>query len=311
MGAAREGDCKSSGNWGEAPLSPVGGLAYVGAMTLDLDPRLIDALLTWQAELGADEYIGDAPVDRFAEAALEAERRAAARPAPAAMEQGGGQAQRGRPAPPPPPPETPKIDPVAESRKAALACESLEALAGAMRDFPHCDLRKGARNFFFGDGNPASRVLVITEAPSREADKQARLRIGRGGALLDLMLDAIGLDCESPDPESGVYLVPVLPWCPPGGRPPEDEDADLRLMQPFLRRHVELADPKLVVLLGNQPCQAVLGKSGISRLRGIWAEAWGRPALPMAHPDSLLRNPAAKREAWADLLSLKARLRAT
>lgn len=296
------------GNWGLAPLSPVGGFAYAWRMTLDLDPRLIDALLTWQAELGADEYIGDLAVDRFAEAAAEAERRSAARPA-VPQGQGGESGPRGRPAPPAPPPAKPKLDALAESRKAALACATLEELAAAMRDYPHCDLRKGARNFFFAEGNPAARVMVITEAPGREADKQGRLRVGRGPALFDLMLDAIGLDCESPDPERAAYIVPVLPWCPPGGRPPEAEEEELRMMQPFLLRHIELADPKVVVLLGNHPCQALLGKSGISRLRGGWTELRGRSALPMLHPELLLRNPAAKREAWADLLSLQARLR--
>ena len=80
------------------------------------------------------------------------------------------------------------------------------------------------------------------------------------------------------------------------------------MMLPFLRRHIELADPEVVVLMGNFACQALLGKKGITRLRGAWTTAQDRPALPMFHPAYLLRNPIAKREAWADLLSLKARL---
>jgi DNA polymerase len=77
---------------------------------------------------------------------------------------------------------------------------------------------------------------------------------------------------------------------------------------PFLRRHIELASPDLVVLMGNTPCQALLGRTGITRIRGQWTEALGRPVLPMFHPAYLLRTPEAKREAWADLLSLRARL---
>lgn len=293
-------------NCGLGMLSPVGGLAYAGGMSLDLDPRLIDALLSWQAELGADEYIGDAPVDRFAEAALEQERRAAAVvPAARAAEPG----PRGRPAAPPPPPPKPKVDPVAEARKAAMACATLEELAEAMRGFAHCDLRRGARNFLFGEGSPSARVLLIGDAPSRDADRQGRLSVGRSGGLLELMLHAIGLDREAPDAERGLYHMPVLPWCPPGGREPEAEE--LAMLQPFVLRHIDLVDPSVVVLMGNQPCQMLLGASGISRLRGVWTEVRGRPALPMLHPELLLRNPAAKREAWADLLSLKARLRAT
>ena len=78
----------------------------------------------------------------------------------------------------------------------------------------------------------------------------------------------------------------------------------------FLARHVELADPDLIVLMGNAACAAALGQRGILRLRGKWAEAFGRPALPMTHPAYLLRQPHAKREAWADLLALRARLNA-
>lgn len=80
------------------------------------------------------------------------------------------------------------------------------------------------------------------------------------------------------------------------------------MMQPFLQRHVELIDPQLIVLMGNTPCQAALGRQGILRLRGNWTTAYDRPALPMTHPSYLLRTPLAKREAWADLLSLAARL---
>ncbi len=81
------------------------------------------------------------------------------------------------------------------------------------------------------------------------------------------------------------------------------------MMLPFLKRHVELVDPDVIVLMGNTPCVAALGKRGILRLRGHWTEAYGRPAMPMTHPAYLLRNPAAKREAWADLLEIKARLK--
>ena len=80
------------------------------------------------------------------------------------------------------------------------------------------------------------------------------------------------------------------------------------MMLPFLERHFALADPEVLILMGNISCQAVLGTRGITRLRGKWAEAFGRPALPMFHPAYLLRTPSAKRESWADLLEVKARL---
>lgn len=81
------------------------------------------------------------------------------------------------------------------------------------------------------------------------------------------------------------------------------------MLLPFLRRHVALARPRILVLMGNASCQALLGRHGITRLRGRWDEALGLPVLPMFHPAYLLRNPQAKREAWADLLELQARLK--
>jgi DNA polymerase len=120
------------------------------------------------------------------------------------------------------------------------------------------------------------------------------------------MFGAIGLSRTAPDAQAALYITNVLPWRPPGNRDPEPEE--IAMMLPFLARHVELADPDLIVLMGNTPCAAALGTKGILRLRGQWTQAFGRPALPMTHPAYLLRNPAAKREAWADLLEVKARL---
>jgi uracil-DNA glycosylase family 4 len=81
------------------------------------------------------------------------------------------------------------------------------------------------------------------------------------------------------------------------------------MMMPFLHRHIALVDPDIIVAMGNHACDALLGRKGITRLRGAWSEAVGKPVLPMFHPAYLLRSPSAKRDAWADLLSLQARLR--
>ncbi len=93
-----------------------------------------------------------------------------------------------------------------------------------------------------------------------------------------------------------------LPWRPPQNRDPTPEE--IAMMLPFVQRHIELAAPDVLVLMGNTPCAAILGKRGILRLRGQWQEALGLPVLPMTHPAYLLRTPEAKREAWADLLAL-------
>ncbi|MEL7117452.1 MAG: uracil-DNA glycosylase, partial [Pseudomonadota bacterium] len=131
--------------------------------------------------------------------------------------------------------------------------------------------------------------------------------VGRAGQLLDRMLDAIAMGRAHPDAAQSVYITNILPWRPPQNRDPKPEE--IAMMLPFVERHIALADPQLIVLMGNISCQALLGRKGITRLRGNWQDVLGRPALPMFHPAYLLRNPQAKREAWADLLSLQDRLR--
>ncbi|WP_323779597.1 uracil-DNA glycosylase [Leisingera sp.] len=239
------------------------------------------ALLEWQAELGATEALCDEPIDRYA---LE---QAAPKPKPGAV-----------PAPPPKPKEA---DPVEAARKAAKGAASLPGLRDALEGFSHCDLKRGARNLVFSDGQAGARVMIIGEAPGRDEDLQGKPFAGRDGQLLDKMLEAIGLSrAES------VYLTNVLPWRPPQNRDPLP--AEIAMLTPFLERHVALAEPDILVLMGNVSCQAVLGKRGITRLRGQWDQAWGKPVLPMFHPAYLLRQPQQKRLAWGDLLELKARL---
>ncbi|MVX50963.1 uracil-DNA glycosylase, partial [Rhodobacter sphaeroides] len=192
------------------------------------------------------------------------------------------------------------------ARRAAAAAPTLEALREAMAAYDHCDLKRGARNTVFSDGHPAARLMLIGEAPGREEDAAGRPFVGRAGQLLDRMFAAIGLSRTSPDAETALYITNVMPWRPPQNRDPSAEE--VAMMTPFLARHVELAAPDLIVVTGNTACAALLGRTGITRLRGRWAEAWGRPVMPMCHPAYLLRNPEAKREAWADLLEVKARL---
>lgn len=259
------------------------------------------AALEWLQELGALDPILDAPLDRYALA----EREPPA-PAPAATPGRPAEARRA-PAPPPAPVATPKIDPVAVARDSAARAISLEALREALTAYPHCDLRKGARNTVFADGVPKARVMILGEAPGREEDMQGLPFIGRAGQMLNRMFAAIGLGRETPDTERALYLANVMPWRLPANREPTPDQ--IAMMQPFVQRHVELAEPEVLVLLGNTPLYAVLGQKSITRHRGQWAQAWGRPVLPMLDPGALLRNPLAKREAWTDLLSLQARLR--
>ena len=257
------------------------------------------ALLDWQIELGADEAILDAPVDRFA---LEDAAPVVPVAAPAAA----------RPAQPPARPveATPKadaVDAVSVARDAAAAARDLPSLRAAMEAFAHCPLSQTATRFVFADGDPAARVMIVGEAPGRDEDRQGKPFVGKAGQLLDRMLAAIGLDRAATDPAQGVYITNMLPWRPPQNRDPSPEE--LAMLGPFVRRHIELADPDILVLMGNHACHGLTGKMGITRLRGQWTEVMDRPAIPMFHPAYLLRKPHDKAKAWEDLLSLKARLR--
>ena len=246
------------------------------------------AILDWQVEMGADEAICDAPIDRYA---LE-DKKPAPRPAQATSEA------------PPPPQATPEVDVVGAAQTAANAAQDLDGLRAAMAAFVHCPLKAAARNLVFCDGVAGAPVMIITDAPDRDEDRAGAMFAGRSGVLLDKMLAAIGLGRSGDAP---IYAAPVLPWNPPQNRDPQSDE--LAMMLPFLQRHITLAAPKILVLMGNGPCQALLNKNGMTRLRGGWTEAAGLPALPMFAPSYLLANTSAKRDAWADLLSLKSRLK--
>lgn len=256
-------------------------------MESTLDFHTAKALLEWHVDLGADEAIGDAPINRY-EVPKQAPKaaKAAVVAAPVVAQAG--------------------PDPVAVAREMAQGAQDLEGLRAAMADFAHCDLKNGARNLVFCDGVPGARVMVIGDAPGRDEDRKGVPLVGAEGQLLDAMFAAIGHGRS--DSENPIYLTSALPWRI--SRKGDPDPGDLAMMAPFLERHVALANPDILVVMGNHACSAVLGQKGITKLRGNWAEALGKPVLPMLHPSYLLRMPSAKREAWADLLSLQAKLRA-
>lgn len=254
------------------------------------NPRQTLAILDWHIELGADEAIADSPTNRYD---LTDRTTRPNRVGDAVSQPTQSSARSG-------------IDPVEAARSAAAAARNLQELQAALESFEHCDLKRGARNLVFADGVPDARVMIVGEAPGRDEDLQGKPFVGRAGQLLDRMLGAINLNRRADNRANAVYITNVLPWRPPQNRDPTKEE--VAMMRPFVERHVALVKPEAVVLMGNVSCDAGLGRRGITRLRGHWSEAYGTPALPMFHPAYLLRTPSAKREAWADLLSLDARL---
>jgi DNA polymerase len=277
-----------------------------------IDPVQARALLKWLVDAGADEALSDAPVDRFAVA--EERRSDAAAPAkmPAPMRAPAAHAPAPKPADLPrvatyAPAIMPASTATRSAREVAAAAQSLDDLRAAVEAFDGCQLKVTAKHTVFADGHPDAPVMLIGEAPGRDEDLEGLPFVGRSGQLLDRMLNAIGLDRST-----SAYITNVIFWRPPGNRPPTPDEA--AVCAPFLLRHIELKKPKILVLLGGTPVKHVLGiEEGITRTRG----RWGRyalngveiPALPTFHPAYLLRQPAAKKLAWQDLMSLKLRLR--
>jgi DNA polymerase len=257
-----------------------------------------DALahLAWQVELGADEAILDAPVNRFELPDTARKPPATPRPVQAAPEPDARASAASEAA-----------VAILQAKDFAEGAADLADLEARLAAFEGCDLRQGARTCVFADGDPRARVMIIGEAPGREEDLQGKPFVGRAGQLLDAMFAAIGLSRRADNTAHALYITNMLPWRPPQNRDPAPEE--LSMLLPFVRRHIELADPEVLVLMGNWACQGLLGRKGIRRMRGTWEEVAGRPALPMFHPAYLLRQPAEKARAWEDLLSLNARLR--
>ncbi|MCW5722408.1 MAG: uracil-DNA glycosylase [Devosia sp.] len=245
------------------------------------------SVLDWYRAAGVDLAMGEDPVDRFAQKPPAASA-AIARPAPA-----------------------PTAAPVAtgpvggdpsEARRLAGSAGSLEQLQAILGDYDGCGLKLRATQLVFADGNPDARIMLIGEAPGAEEDRQGKPFVGRSGQLLDRMLGAIGLD------RTQVYIANTVPWRPPGNRTPTPEEMELCL--PFLHRQVELVAPKLVLTLGGPAMQTVFNTTaGIIKMRGKWQDVrigtHEVHAMPTLHPAYLLRNPAAKQQAWKDMLSLR------
>jgi len=181
---------------------------------------------------------------------------------------------------------------------AAMALQAVRDELGACE---RCRLAGGRTTLVFGVGSPAARVVFVGEGPGEEEDRRGEPFVGRAGQLLDRMLRAIGLD------RGRVYIANVVKCRPPGNRAPNPDEVATCL--PFLWRQLEALRPGVVCALGASAAKALLDTDApISRLRGKPRQARGLTVLPTFHPAYLLRNPAAKRQAWEDLKRLKTML---
>jgi DNA polymerase len=262
--------------------------------SLELPPQF---LLEWQILAGIDEVIFDAPTNYFA---LSKDRG-----------QGiGGREQKIEKEQSPTPLHHSPIAASIAAREIANSCTTLAELEAAVRVFDGCALKKTATKTVFADGNSDAQnepqIMIIGEAPDANEDVRGLPFCGANGELLDKMLAAIGFSRKE-----NVYLSNPVFWRPAGNRQPSPEEIAICL--PFVEKHIALVAPKLLILSGGTATRALLGNDqAIARLRGKWYEyknqylvAPIKTAL-LYHPSYLLKQPLYKKQAWQDLLMIKA-----
>lgn len=259
--------------------------------------RAAESLLAFWADAGVDAMLLDEPVDR-----IEAGKIApplspvVARPSPTPASAAAA---------------APAADisaAIAEAHQLAQAAQSIEALKTAIEGFEGCSLRfeGAARQAVFYRGDPSAPLMIVGEGPGAEEDAQGAPFVGRAGQLLDRMLAAAGLTGR-------VFVTNTVFWRPPGNRAPSP--AEQAVCAPLLERAIELVQPRMLLVLGASAAKALLKKDeGILSLRGRWFE-WRShsgnlelPVMPTLHPAFLLRQPAAKKKVWSDLLTATERL---
>lgn len=274
-----------------------------------MDPA---ALLAWQIDMGADEAIEDSIINRFESSQATQPAATLAQPqvnitaANQPLQQQDSTTQSG--------PRTVTARPVqsidghsaASAQAAAASATSLEELRHVMEEFDGGLLKRSAKNLIFADGINNAPLMVIGDAPSAEDDNVGLPFTGISGQLLDKILSAAGYSRET-----NTYISNILPWRPLGGRAPDA--SVIAMCLPFIRRHIELAAPKAILILGAVTAKALLTTDeGITRTRGRWKTiAFGEitiPTIATYHPTYLLQQPHLKGLAWRDMLALSAKL---
>jgi len=184
--------------------------------------------------------------------------------------------------------------------------EKLNSLRKKILLIKNCDLKKSATNIVFGDGNINSKIMIIGEGPGAKEDIEGKPFVGRAGKLLDKMLDSIQLD------RSKVYISNVVNYRPPENRPPTEIEINRYL--PYLKNHIEIIKPKILVLLGKTALNTLVGSEiVISKARGKWiqkeigsSKLW---VISSFHPAFLIRQPEQKKLAWIDLKMIRDKLK--
>ena len=181
----------------------------------------------------------------------------------------------------------------------------LEKLRLKISSIKKCDLKDSATNLVFSDGSPFAKIMIIGEGPGANEDKEGKPFVGRAGKLLDKMLASIKLNRQN------VYISNVVNFRPPLNRRPTDEEINRYL--PFLNKHIEIINPKILLLLGSTALNALIGsKEVISKARGKWVQQKIGNSKPEViasfHPAFLMRQPDQKKFAWEDLKMIRKKI---
>ena len=180
--------------------------------------------------------------------------------------------------------------------------DNLLRLKKSINGIKNCNLKNSATNIVFSDGNPKSKIMLVGEAPGSNEDQEGLPFVGRAGALLDKMLASINLNRKN------VYISNVINYRPPDNRRPTDEEINRYL--PFVKKHIEIIDPKILILLGSTAMNALVGNEAvISKIRGKWIRkefgSCKTSVIVTFHPAFLMRQPAQKKMAWIDLKMIR------
>ncbi|WP_336278998.1 uracil-DNA glycosylase [Bartonella sp. CB175] len=257
-----------------------------------------EELLSFYKESGVDAVLSDTPINRFGQAVFSEKKFKPAinishhQQAPSAIKKHNDL------------PHKPDIKQHTLSAiEMAKNANTLDELKSALLAFNDCSLKLTAKNTCFADGTAGSPLMLIGEAPGREEDIQGIPFVGKAGILLNKILASIGLTRQN------VYITNTIPWRPPGNRTPTPRE--VALCRPFVERHIQLANPRILIALGGVATQFLTGaQTGIIRTRGKWLTYVGEreikiPVMPTFHPAYLLRTPSQKKLTWIDFLEVK------
>ena len=193
-----------------------------------------------------------------------------------------------------------KIKPILEDTSKLLS-----DLKSEIKNIDNCELKSSATKLVFSDGDNQSQIMIIGEGPGQKEDEVGKPFVGDAGMLLNKMLKAINIE------RSKVYITNVVNYRPPNNRKPEP--AEVSRYSNFLRKHISIIDPKILILMGSTAMESLFGsKIKITKERGNWKDIIinNKTYLCMItfHPAYLLRQPEQKKYSWADLKEIKKKI---